>query len=129
MNRSFSGLYPSTSPARVTLPGACVPAAIAPGVTETRKPPDHDCITVMLNQFCCVAQNTGEWLRVTRKRSVHSTMDVSGRYVISCQISNEDLYKKTNCPIVVLEIKRRWLRCLGHVLRMDQDRMPEVALR
>ncbi len=45
------------------------------------------------------------------------------------KISNEDLYRKTNCRNVVLEIKHRRLRWLGHVLRMDQNRIPKVALR
>ena len=45
------------------------------------------------------------------------------------KISNEDLYKKTNCRNVVLEIKHRRLRWLGHVLRMDQDCIPKVPLK
>lgn len=59
-------------------------------------------------------------------------MHVSGRYVASFspgKIFSEDLYKNTNCHSVVLEIKHLWLQCLGHVLRMDQDRIPKVALR
>ena len=34
---SLSGLYPSTNPARLNLPGTTVPAGIALGVTETHK--------------------------------------------------------------------------------------------
>ncbi|KAL9952828.1 hypothetical protein ACROYT_G040141 [Oculina patagonica] len=45
------------------------------------------------------------------------------------KISNEELYKKTKSQSVVLEIKRRRFRWLGHVLRMDQDRIPKTALR
>ena len=45
------------------------------------------------------------------------------------KISNVDLYKKTSCNSAVLEIKRRRLRWLGHVLRMPQDSIPKVALR
>ncbi|KAJ8372712.1 hypothetical protein AAFF_G00277810 [Aldrovandia affinis] len=45
------------------------------------------------------------------------------------RISNEDLYKNTNCRNVVLEIKQRKLQWLGHVLRMDQNCIPKVALR
>ena len=45
------------------------------------------------------------------------------------KISNKDLYRKTNCRNVVLEIKHRRLRWLGHVLRMDQNSIPKVALR
>ncbi|XP_078141751.1 uncharacterized protein LOC139917505 [Centroberyx gerrardi] len=41
------------------------------------------------------------------------------------KISNEDLHKNTNCHNVVLEIKHRRLKWLGHVLRMDQDRIPK----
>ena len=44
-------------------------------------------------------------------------------------ISNVDLYKKTGCNSAVLDIKRRRLRWLGHVLRMPQDSIPNVALR
>ena len=45
------------------------------------------------------------------------------------KISNVDLYKKTDCNSAVLEIKRRRLRWLGHVLRMPQDSIPKVDLR
>ncbi|KAK2154488.1 hypothetical protein NP493_2181g00005 [Ridgeia piscesae] len=45
------------------------------------------------------------------------------------KISNVDLCKKTGCNSAVLEIKRRRLRWLGHVLRMPQDSIPKVALR
>ena len=45
------------------------------------------------------------------------------------KISNAHLYKKTKCNSVVLEIKRRRFKWLGHVLRMDQDRIPKIALR
>ena len=41
------------------------------------------------------------------------------------KISNVELYKKS----AVLEIKRRWLRWLGQVLRMPKDSIPKVALR
>lgn len=44
-------------------------------------------------------------------------------------ISNEDLYNKTNCRNVVQEIKHRRLRWLRYVLQMDQDCIPKVALR
>ncbi|KAK2189637.1 hypothetical protein NP493_101g09049 [Ridgeia piscesae] len=44
-------------------------------------------------------------------------------------MANVDLYKKTGCNSAVLEIKRRRLRWLGHVLRMPQDSIPKVALR
>ena len=45
------------------------------------------------------------------------------------KISNVELYKKTGCNSAVLEIKRRRLRWLGHVLRMPKDSIPKVALR
>ena len=45
------------------------------------------------------------------------------------KISNVDLYKKTGCKSAVLEIKRRRLRWLGHVLRMPGHSIPKVALR
>lgn len=45
------------------------------------------------------------------------------------KITNVDLYKKTRCQSVVTEIRRRRLRWLGHVLRMEQKRIPRVALR
>ena len=44
------------------------------------------------------------------------------------KISNRDLYRKTGCQSVVMEIKRRRIRWLGHVLRMDRARIPKVAL-
>ena len=45
------------------------------------------------------------------------------------KISNVDLYKKTGCNSAVLEIKRRRLRWLRHVLRMPGHSIPKVALR
>ena len=45
------------------------------------------------------------------------------------KISNNDLYQKTGCTSIDLEIKKRRLRWLGHVLRMSPERIPKVALR
>ena len=45
------------------------------------------------------------------------------------RISNEELCKKTGSSHMSLEIKRRRLRWLGHVLRMPNERLPKVALR
>ena len=44
-------------------------------------------------------------------------------------ISNADLFKKTNSLDIVIEIRRRRMRWLGHVLRMPQESIPKVALR
>ena len=45
------------------------------------------------------------------------------------KITNMELYKKTCCNSAVLEIKRRRLTWLEHVLRMPKDSIPKVALR
>ena len=45
------------------------------------------------------------------------------------KISNNDLYQKTGCTSMDLEIKKRRLRWLGDVLRMSSERIPKVALR
>jgi len=45
------------------------------------------------------------------------------------KISNNDLYQRTGCTSIDLEIKKRRLRWLGYVLRMSPERMPKVALR
>ena len=45
------------------------------------------------------------------------------------KISNVELHKKTGCNSAVLEIKRRRLRWLGHVLRMPKESIPKVGLR
>ena len=45
------------------------------------------------------------------------------------KISHVELHRKTGCNSAVLEIKRRRLRWLGHVLRMPGERIPNVALR
>ena len=43
-------------------------------------------------------------------------------------ISNEELYKKISSSSVVNQIKYRRLRWLGHVLHMDQQWIPKIAL-
>ena len=43
-------------------------------------------------------------------------------------ISNKELYKKTGCHNIIEEIKRRRYRWLGHTMRMDENRIPKVAL-
>lgn len=65
-------------------------------------------------------QNVGEWLS-DMKRSIRSTVDVSGIFFTSCG-ENVDLCKRTNCHNMGLELQ--WL---GHVLRKDQDLIPKVA--
>ena len=45
------------------------------------------------------------------------------------KLSNNDLYQKTGCTSIELEIKKRWLRWLGHVLQMTPEGIPKVALR
>ena len=45
------------------------------------------------------------------------------------KIFNVELHKKTGCNSAVLEIKRRRLRWLEHVLRMPKESIPKVALR
>ena len=43
------------------------------------------------------------------------------------QISNDDLYAKTECYSMATEVKhRRWL---GYVLRMEQKRIPKKCLK
>ncbi len=44
-------------------------------------------------------------------------------------ISNTNLYKRTNSLDIVMEIRRRRMRWLGHVLRMPQDNITKIALR
>ena len=44
------------------------------------------------------------------------------------RISNVELHRVTKCRSVVLEIKHRRFRWLGHVFRMAQGRIPKVAL-
>ena len=44
-------------------------------------------------------------------------------------ISDKDLYIKTGCSGIGVEIKRRRLKLLGHVLRMPPSRIPKVALK
>ena len=45
------------------------------------------------------------------------------------KVSNEALYERTGTNSVISEIKQRRLRWLGHVLRMEQQRIPKIALR
>ena len=44
------------------------------------------------------------------------------------KLSNEELHAKTGCQDLVLQIKLRRLRWLGHVLRMSRDRVPRAVL-
>ena len=43
------------------------------------------------------------------------------------KISNRDLYRRTGCQSIVMEIKRRRIRWLGDVHRMDQGCITKVA--
>ena len=45
------------------------------------------------------------------------------------KVSNEDLYRQTGCKDIQLEVKHRRLKWLGHVLRMQAERIPKVALQ
>lgn len=45
------------------------------------------------------------------------------------KITNEDLYKRTNCKNIEKEIQQRRLKWLGHVLRMDKNRYPKKCLK
>lgn len=45
------------------------------------------------------------------------------------KISNHDLYARTGSQSIIDEIKRRRFRWLGHVLRMEEERIPKIALR
>ena len=64
-----------------------------------------------------------------RKLQVFHNRCLRRFYGIFCSkvISNQELYKKTSCKSVVQEIRYRLMRWLGHVLRMDQQRIPNVA--
>ena len=44
-------------------------------------------------------------------------------------ISNEDLYRRTNSSTISTQIQKHRLKWLGHVLQMPQDSIPKVALR
>ena len=78
-----------------------------------------------------MAQNVDEWLKGAWQRSMRSQwmFEKDLPYILAKQISNVELYKKTGCNSAVLEIKRRRLRWLGHVLRMLKDSISKVALR
>ena len=45
------------------------------------------------------------------------------------KISNVEIHEKTDCNSAVLEMKRRRLRRLGHVLSMPKESIPKVAIR
>ncbi len=45
------------------------------------------------------------------------------------KITNIDLWKKTNSCNIILEIRQRRLRWLGHVFRMPEDSITKTALR
>ena len=45
------------------------------------------------------------------------------------KVSNKDLYERTKSGCILDEIRRRRFRWLGHVLRMQPDCIPKVALR
>jgi len=40
-----------------------------------------------------------------------------------------ELYRRSKSQDIVLEMKRRQLRWLGHTLRMNANRTPKIALR
>jgi len=45
------------------------------------------------------------------------------------KVSNMELFRRSKSQDIVLEIKRRRLRWLGHTLRMNVNRTPKIALR
>ena len=45
------------------------------------------------------------------------------------KITNDNLYQKTGCTSIDVEIKKRRLKWLGHVLRMLHDLIPKVVSR
>ncbi len=45
------------------------------------------------------------------------------------QISNDELYAKTECYSMATEVNHRGYRWLGNVLRMEQKRIPKMGLR
>ena len=45
------------------------------------------------------------------------------------KFSNDDLYAKTECYSMATEVKHRRLKKPGHMLRMEQKRIPKKGLR
>ena len=43
------------------------------------------------------------------------------------KVSNEELYKRTSSQDVVIKIKRRRIRWLGHILRIIPELIPKIA--
>ena len=103
----------------------------------------HHCSRKTISAICLLSEHfihNGQvlhwgvdlWASVTLSGGVWASVTLSGGVWASVTLgcgSNVDLYKKTGCNSAVLEIKRRRLRWLGHVLRMPQDSIPKVALR
>ena len=45
------------------------------------------------------------------------------------RISNKNLHERTNSEIMTLQIKKKRFSWLGHVLRMDERRLPKQTLK
>ncbi len=89
-------------------------------------------ITAMWSPFCCTVLKAGELSKQTWGEWKCSIMDASdeyARFFWPNKISNNELYKKTGSWSIIKEITHRRLRWLGHVLRMEQDRITKIALR
>ncbi len=50
-------------------------------------------------------------------------------YILAKQISNDELYARSECYSMTTEVKHERHRWLGHVLRMEQKRIPKKGLR
>ena len=63
---------------------------------------------------------------ISNKMSQENTLDFMAK---NYNISNEDLYRRTNTAPLTVETKRRRWGWLGHIKRMAPKAIPKVAMR
>ena len=76
----------------------------------------------------CLTEKLFNLLRVFHRRCVRSMCGVTMKHVFELRITNDELLNKLNLLSIDSYVYKRQLRWLGHVTRMNYDRLPRKML-
>ena len=76
----------------------------------------------------CLTENLFHMLRLFQRRCIRSMCGVSMKDVFENHLSTDDLLNKLNMSSIDSYVSKRQLRWLGHVARMEYDRLPRKLL-